>query len=140
MKKKGRALASALLGSLLALTGCGGANGETDASTAAGEYHKISPREAKERMEAGGATVVDVRTAEEYGESHIPGAVLVPLDTIGSQRPAALPDTGAELLVYCRSGVRSRAAAEQLVALGYQQVYDFGGIIDWPYATVRGEE
>ena len=91
-------------------------------------------------MEAGGATVVDVRTAEEYGESHIPGAVLVPLDTIGSQRPAALPDTGAELLVYCRSGVRSRAAAEQLVALGYQQVYDFGGIIDWPYETVRGEE
>lgn len=140
MKKKGRALAAALLGSLLALTGCGGANGETDASTAAGEYHKISPREAKERMEAGGATVVDVRTAEEYGESHIPGAVLVPLDTIGSQRPAALPDTGAELLVYCRSGVRSRAAAEQLAALGYQQVYDFGGIIDWPYETVRGEE
>ena len=140
MKKKGRALAAALLGSLLALTGCGGAGGGSAASAAVGEYHKISPREAKERMEAGGATVVDVRTAEEYGESHIPGAVLVPLDTIGSQRPAALPDTGAELLVYCRSGVRSRAAAEQLAALGYQQVYDFGGIIDWPYETVRGEE
>ena len=140
MKKKGRALAAALLGSLLALTGCGGAGGGSAASAAAGEYYKISPREAKERMEAGGATVVDVRTAEEYGESHIPGAVLVPLDTIGSQRPAALPDTGAELLVYCRSGVRSRAAAEQLAALGYQQVYDFGGIIDWPYETGRGEE
>lgn len=140
MKKKGRALAAALLGSLLALTGCGAAGGGTAASTAVGEYHKISPREAKERMEAGGATVVDVRTAEEYGESHIPGAVLVPLDTIGSQRPAALPDTGAELLIYCRSGVRSKAAAEQLAALGYQQVYDFGGIIDWPYETVRGEE
>lgn len=140
MKKKGRALAAALLGSLLALTGCGGAGGGSAASAAAGEYYKISPREAKERMEAGGATVVDVRTAEEYGESHIPGAVLVPLDTIGSQRPAALPDTGAAVLVYCRSGVRSRAAAEQLAALGYQQVYDFGGIIDWPYETVRGEE
>lgn len=140
MKKKGRALAAALLGSLLALTGCGGAGGGSAASAAAGEYYKISPREAKERMEAGGATVVDVRTAEEYGESHIPGAVLVPLDTIGSQRPAALPDTGAELLVYCRSGVRSKAAAEQLAALGYQQVYDFGGIIAWPYETVRGEE
>ena len=118
MKKKGRALAAALLGSLLALTGCGAAGGGTAASTAAGEYHKISPREAKERMEAGGVTVVDVRTAEEYGESHIPGAVLVPLDTIGSQRPAALPDTGAELLIYCRSGVRSNAVAEQLAALG----------------------
>ena len=140
MKKKGRALAAALLGSLLALTGCGGAGGGSAASAAAGEYHKISPREAKERMEAGGATVVDVRTAEEYGESHIPGAVLVPLDTIGSQRPAALPDTGAELLVYCHSGVRSRAAAEQLAALGYQQVYDFGGFSAWPYETVRGEE
>lgn len=140
MKKKGRALAAALLGSLLALTGCGGAGGGSAVSAAAGEYHKISPREAKERMEAGGATVVDVRTAEEYGESHIPGAVLVPLDTIGSQRLAALPDTGAELLVYCRSGVRSKAAAEQLAALGYQQVYDFGGIIDWPYETVREEE
>ena len=140
MKKKGRALAAALLGSLLALTGGGAAGGGTASSTAVGEYHKISPREAKERMEAGGATVVDVRTAEEYGESHIPGAVLVPLDTIGSQRPAALPETGAELLIYCRSGVRSKAAAEQLAALGYQQVYDFGGIIDWPYETVRGEE
>ncbi|MBO1678614.1 rhodanese-like domain-containing protein [Bittarella massiliensis (ex Durand et al. 2017)] len=139
MKKKGTALAVALLGSLLALTGCGAAGGGAAASKTAGEYHKISPQEAKERMEAGGATVVDVRTAQEYGEGHIPGAVLVPLDTIGGERPAALPDTEAELLIYCRSGVRSKAAAEQLAALGYRQVCDFGGIIDWPYEIVRGE-
>lgn len=139
MKKKGTALAIALLGSLLALTGCGAAGGGAATPKTAGEYHKISPQEAKEQMETGGVTVVDVRTAQEYGEGHIPGAVLVPLDTIGGEQPAALPDTEAELLIYCRSGVRSKAAAEQLAALGYRQVCDFGGIIDWPYEIVREE-
>ena len=135
MKKKGRALAAALLGSLLALTGCGGAGGGSAASAAAGEYHKISPREAKERMEAGGATVVDVRTAEEYGESHIPGAVCLPVESIGTQPPASLPDPDAEILVYCRSGRRSAQAAGKLAKLGYTNVSDFGGILNWPYET-----
>ena len=105
-----------------------------------GTYRKISSKEAKEMMDDGGATVVDVRTEAEYREKHIPGAVLVPNETIRAEAPEELPNKETVLLVYCRSGVRSKAAAEKLISLGYQNVYDFGGIIDWPYETVAGEE
>ena len=91
-------------------------------------------------MDDGGATVVDDRTEAEYREKHIPGAVLVPNETIRAEAPEELPNKETVLLVYCRSGVRSKAAAEKLISLGYQNVYDFGGIIDWPYETVAGEE
>lgn len=101
-------------------------------------YHKISAEEAKKKIEAGGVTIVDVRTAEEYAEKHLAGAVLVPNEAIGAQPPSALPDLDATLLVYCRSGVRSKQASDKLVKLGYTHVYDFGGIIDWPYETVSG--
>lgn len=100
-------------------------------------YHKLTPQEAKARMDSGDSvTVVDVRTAEEYAQGHIPGALLLPNETIGTEKPAQLPDTGAEILVYCRSGRRSKQAAEKLVAMGYTAVYDFGGIIDWPFDVV----
>lgn len=115
----------------LALAACGGAKQENGVK-------KIEAQKAKELMDAGGVTVVDVRTAEEYAEAHVPGAVLVPLDTIGGKAPAELPDKEAKLLVYCRSGRRSAQAAEQLAALGYSDVYDFGGILDWPYETETG--
>ena len=81
--------------------------------------------------------VVDVRTQEEYDGGHIENAVLVPNESIGSEMPEALPDKEAPLLVYCRSGRRSKDAAEKLLALGYQSVYDFGGVIDWPYELVK---
>lgn len=132
----------------LLLTACGGAAGSGSASSpgsasgSAGEetaYRKITAQEAKELMDAGGVTVVDVRTAEEYAAGHIPDALLVPNETIGDTQPAALPDQDAVLLVYCRSGRRSEDAARKLAALGYKTVYDFGGILDWPYDTVAGE-
>lgn len=103
-------------------------------------YHKISGEEAKQMMEEGGVTVVDVRTAEEYAAGYIPAAVNLPVENIGEEPPELLPDKDAVLLVYCRSGRRSKAAADQLVELGYTKVYDFGGIIDWTYETVKGEE
>ncbi len=96
-------------------------------------YEKISPEEAKLMMGHDHVLVVDVRRPEEYKEGHIPGAVLVTNETIGTTLPKELPDKKATLLVYCRSGVRSKQASQKLVRLGYEKVYDFGGIISWPY-------
>ena len=84
----------------------------------------------------GNATVVDVRTAEEYAAGHIPGSILIPVESIGDTKPVELPDTEAVLLVHCRTGIRSKRASDLLGELGYKHVYDFGGIVDWPYETV----
>lgn len=102
-------------------------------------YHKISAQEAKEMMDQGNVSIVDVRTPQEYSEGHIPGAVNVPNEKIEKTEPEQLKDKDAVLLVYCRSGRRSKEAADKLIELGYTQVYDFGGIIDWTYETVKGE-
>jgi rhodanese-related sulfurtransferase len=105
------------------------------------EYRKITADEAKEKMDENESViVVDVRTQSEYDERHIEGAILIPNETIGDTMPEQLPDLNAEILIYCRSGNRSRQAAEKLIALGYTQVYDFGGIIDWLYETVSSDE
>ena len=104
-------------------------------------FYTISAQEAKKRMDSGRPVViVDVRTKSEYDERHIPNAVLIPNETIGAERPAALPDLNAEILVYCRSGARSRAASQKLANLGYTAIYNFGGIMDWPYETVKTAE
>lgn len=108
---------------------------ETEAAQK-GVYHKLTPEEAYDRMQKGGVTVVDVRTKAEYDGGHIANAVLVPNETIADTPPLGLPDKAATLLIYCRSGRRSRDAAEKLLALGYENIYDFGGINDWPYETV----
>ena len=97
-------------------------------------YRKITPAEAKERMEDDNAVILDVRTAEEFQESHITGAILIPQTDIVRLAPELLPEKDTTILVYCRSGVRSALAANALVELGYTNVYDFGGILDWPYA------
>lgn len=81
--------------------------------------------------------IVDVRTKSEYDEGHIKNAVLIPNETIGTEPPSKLPDKNAIILVYCRSGRRSRDAANKLVKMGYTNVYDFGGIINWKYGTVK---
>ena len=100
-------------------------------------YRKITAEEAKRMLDDDSAVVVvDVRTQEEYDAGHIEGAVLVPNESIGDTPPEQLSDLDAVLLVYCRTGVRSKQASEKLLALGYSQVYDFGGIADWPYGTV----
>ena len=104
-----------------------------------GSWQTITAEDAKARMDSGDpVTVVDVRTDREYEEGHIPGALLLPVGQIGETPPALLPDLDAEILIYCRSGVRSAEAAEKLAALGYTNVSDFGGILDWPYETEAG--
>jgi len=102
------------------------------------QYRKISPQEAKARMDRGkNVIIVDVRTEAEYNTGHIPGAILIPNESIGQKRPEQLPDLGAEILVYCRSGNRSAQAVKKLVKMGYTNVYDFGGINEWPYEIVN---
>ncbi len=100
---------------------------------------RISADEAKARIDSGDPVIIlDVRTHEEYESAHIPGALLLPNEEIEDTPPALLPDKDAELLIYCRSGNRSNQAAHKLAAMGYTRVYDFGGIINWPYETVTG--
>ena len=130
-KRWGAALAALVLAVGVFLTGCG-------APEAQG-FTGLTAEQAKAMMDEGNVVVVDVRTQDEYTAGHVPGAILVPGETIGSEPPAALPDLDATLLVYCRSGRRSREAAGKLAALGYTAVYDFGGIIDWPYDVVEGD-
>jgi len=101
------------------------------------EYRKISAADAKARMDSGDEIIIlDVRTEEEYDAGHITDAILVPNETIIDEQPELLPDLDAEILVYCRSGNRSAQAAKKLIAIGYTNVVDFGGIIDWPYEVV----
>jgi len=131
----------ALMLSLLTLSACSApaAAAATPAptATAAVEYKKISAADAKARMDSGDTIIIlDVRTQEEYDAGHIPGAILVPNETIVDKQPELLPDLDAEILVYCRSGNRSAQAAKKLIAIGYTNVVDFGGIIDWPYDVV----
>lgn len=102
------------------------------------EYQKISTEEAKEVMQSGNHYVIlDVRTLDEYNEGHIEGAVLLPDNELEEKAESTLPDKEATILVYCRSGRRSVAAAQDLINMGYTNVYDFGGIVDWPYEVVK---
>ncbi len=109
---------------------------ETDMPKA--EYKKLSAQDAKARIDSGDALIIlDVREDDEFAAGHIPGAVLLPVGQITSRAGDVLPDKDAEILLYCRSGNRSRTAAMQLIELGYTNVHDFGGIISWPYETVK---
>ena len=113
-----------LLAALLCLAGCSAEEKMT--------YHRISQEEAKQMMaREDGHIIVDVRRQDEYDAGHIPGAVLVPNEIIGTEQPEQLPDKNQVLLVYCRSGRRSKEAAQKLADMGYTNVYEFGGIIDW---------
>ena len=101
-------------------------------------YQQISADEAKEMMDTqSDYLILDVREADEYQSGHIPGAVLFPVGSIdASSAEQIIPSKDTLLLVYCRSGNRSKTAASALAELGYTQVYEFGGINDWPYDTV----
>ena len=101
------------------------------------EYKKITSDEAKKMMETQKVIVVDVRTLEEYNEGHIPNAISVPLETIENEAEAKLKNKDALILVYCRSGSRSREAALKLIEKGYTNVIDFGGIKDWNGEVVK---
>ena len=97
-------------------------------------YDQISGAEAKALMDSeSGYIIIDARTQEEYDQGHIPGAILIPEYEIADRAEKELPDKDQLILVYCRSGRRSKIAAEELVKLGYTNVKEFGGIIDWEY-------
>ena len=96
----------------------------------------ITAQEAKQIMDSEeGYIILDTRTEEEYDEGHIPGAIVISHDEIEEKAEQLLPDKDQLLLVYCRSGRRSKIAAEALAELGYTNIKEFGGIIDWPYET-----
>ena len=139
------------LAAVLALAACsapagenggmaGGADPAANTGGDTGAYHKITAEEAKALIDEGGVTVVDVRTPKEYADGHVPGALNIPNEDIGSARPSQLTGTDDKLIVYCRTGVRSKQASDKLVALGFTDVNDMGGIVDWPSGTVAGSE
>ena len=106
-----------------------------------GSYTQITQDEAKEMMEKDdGHVIVDVRRQDEYDAGHIPGAILIPNESIGTEMPEELPDPDQVILIYCRSGNRSKQAAQKLSDMGYTNIYEFGGIIDWTGDVVTGEE
>ena len=121
--------------SLLLLAGCA-APAESEAS-----YRQISMDEAIAMMESEiDYIILDVRTPEEFADRHIPDAINIPNETIGTEEIPELPDKAKLILVYCRSGNRSKQAANKLVGLGYTNIVEFGGINDWPGETVSGNE
>lgn len=106
----------------------------------AGSYRQISMEQAVRMMERETDYVIlDVRTPEEFAAGHIPNAINIPNETIGASEISALPDKDQLILVYCRSGRRSKEAAQKLVSLGYTSIVEFGGILDWTGETVSGE-
>ena len=116
-----------LIAALLVLSGCGGK--ETERS-----YRQISQEEAKKMMDTREVLILDVREQDEFDAGHIPGAVLLPVGTItGETAAAVIPEKDSVVLVYCRSGNRSKTASAALAELGYTGIYEFGGINTWPY-------
>ena len=116
---------------LILLTGCGGTEMKTD-------YQQISQEEAKNMMDTQEVIVLDVREQGEFDAGHIPGAFLLPVGTISELSAAAvIPEPDSVVLVYCRSGNRSKTASSALAKLGYTNIYEFGGINTWPYEVEK---
>ena len=122
-----------LLLSVLFLAGCALPAGQEVS------YRQINMDEAITMMEEESSYIIlDVRTPEEFADKHIPGAINIPNETISTEEIPELPDKDLLILVYCRSGNRSKQASEKLAALGYTNIVEFGGINDWPGETVTG--
>ena len=116
-----------ILAILIFVSGC-------TAETSVNTYEQISQEEAKAMMESMDVVILDVREQYEFDDGHILNAVLLPVGTISAETAAeVIPTMDSVVLVYCRSGNRSKTASQQLVELGYTQVYEFGGINTWPY-------
>ena len=120
-------LAFILIAAVILLTGCSIGGTGNSAS-----YHQIAQEEAKEMMTKNdGHVIVDVRRQDEYDEGHIPGAVLIPNESITDKQPEQLPDLNQVILIYCRSGRRSKEASQKLADMGYTNIYEVGGINTW---------
>ena len=125
---------SVVLLAVLLLAACG----QDKENNQGAVYMNITAEEAKEIMDSEeGYIILDVRTREEYDEGHIPGAILIPNTEIEAKAEDVLTDKDQLILVYCRSGRRSKIAAEALAELGYTNIKEFGGIIDWPYEVEK---
>ena len=147
-KSRGAVLAVFVVLCML-LTACG--NGTSSSESTQSEvrtttdivsatYQQITQEKAKEMMQAeDGHIIVDVRRQDEYDSGHIPGAILIPNESIGTEQPKELPVLDQVILIYCRSGRRSKEASQKLADMGYTHIYEFGGIIDWTGEVVTSE-
>ena len=116
---------------LFILTGCA-QKLDGDGMIGKTTYIQIDQEKAKEMMAVNdGHVIVDVRRADEYAAGHIPGAILIPNESIGTEKPEQLPDKDQIILIYCRSGNRSKQAAQKLADMGYTNIYEFGSINTW---------
>ena len=143
MKYKGLMLMLAITLSLFGFCACGDKNSaeETTENTTVATtvtYQQISQEEAKRIMDTeSGFVIIDARTQEEFDEGHIENAILIPEYEINDRAEAEIPEKDTLILVYCRSGRRSKIAADALARLGYTNVKEFGGIIDWEYEIIK---
>lgn len=142
MKYKGLMLMLAITLSLFGFCACGDKNAAEEttenATAATVTYQQISQDEAKHIMDTeSGFVIIDARTEDEFREGHIEGAILIPEYEITDRAEAEIPEKDTLILVYCRSGRRSKIAADALAALGYTNVKEFGGIIDWEYEIIK---
>ena len=131
-------LIPAILLALILLSGFA-AGHATVSDDMTGSYRQIDQETAKQMMTIDdGHVVVDVRRQDEYDAGHIPGAILIPNESIGCDSPELLPDYDQVILIYCRSGNRSKQAAQKLASMGYKNIYEFGGINTWTGEIVTG--
>ena len=131
-KAKGLIIMLLISLSLFGMTACDGENNKTST------YEQITAEQAKTIMDTEkDYVIIDARTEEEFAEGHIVNAILIPEYEIAQRAEKELPDKEQHIIVYCRSGRRSKIASEELVKLGYTNVKEFGGIIDWPYEVVK---
>ena len=122
------------------LTSCSSDKQEVNGDGTGNSYRQISQEEAARMMEMDdGHVVVDVRRQDEYDAGHIPNAILIPNESIGTEQPEELPDLDQIILIYCRSGNRSKQAAQKLFDMGYTNIYEFGGINTWTGEIVVDE-
>ena len=125
---------------MFSLFGCGMQKLDGDGMVYKPAYVSISQDEARLMMKNDdGHVIVDVRRADEYAQGHIPGSILIPNEEIGTEQPEELPDKYQVILVYCRTGRRSKEASQKLADMGYVNVYEFGGIEDWTGDVVTDE-
>ena len=135
-----RAVFLLLTAILLLLSGCSSGGQVMDGDVTVYGYTQISQEQAREMMaQDDGHVIVDVRRQDEYDAGHIRGAILIPNESIGTEKPEELPDLDQIILIYCRSGNRSKQAAQKLGDMGYTNIYEFGGINTWTGEIVTDE-